>query len=146
MAIAPEQLQTVDYIAPTAIPRRQVFSVMAFLVVGIPIVCLLLVMIFVIPKFEAIFADFGTRLPAITQFLIDVARICARFGWLPAALFPLAAGFVFPLFVQPDLRHAHARVLIALLLVLVMLLATLLILIIALFMPMLSLIQNISGK
>jgi type IV pilus assembly protein PilC len=34
-----------------------------------------MVMIFVIPKYETIFADFGMKLPAITQFTLDVARL-----------------------------------------------------------------------
>jgi type IV pilus assembly protein PilC len=36
---------------------------------------LAMVMIFVIPKYETIFADFGLKLPAITQFTLDVARV-----------------------------------------------------------------------
>jgi len=33
-----------------------------------------MVMIFVMPKFETIFSDFGTKLPAITVYTLDVAR------------------------------------------------------------------------
>ena len=34
-----------------------------------------MVMIFVIPKYEVIFRDFGMKLPPITQFTLDVARV-----------------------------------------------------------------------
>jgi type IV pilus assembly protein PilC len=36
---------------------------------------LAMVMIFVIPKYETIFKDFGLKLPAVTQLTLDVARV-----------------------------------------------------------------------
>jgi len=141
-----EPSQIVDY-DMTAPPARQVFSVLAFAVVGIPIVCVYLVMILIVPRFETIFVDFGTKLPAITQLLLDVARWTGRLGWIGVSLLPIAAGFLFPLFVQPDRARERSRVIIMLLLVIATLLFLLILLLIALVAPMISLMQNVStGK
>ena len=51
------------------------------------------IMIVVIPKFEAIFADFDIELPAITQFLLDMSSwIVYRYGW--AILFGAPFAFI----------------------------------------------------
>lgn len=47
-----------------------------------------MVMIFVIPKYEAIFRDFGTKLPPVTQALLEMARVFANMPIL-LFLFPL---------------------------------------------------------
>lgn len=41
---------------------------------------------FIVPRFEAIFADFGVRLPAITLFVIETSHWLVRYAWLA---FPL---------------------------------------------------------
>jgi type IV pilus assembly protein PilC len=38
-------------------------------------------MIFVIPKFETIFSDFGAKLPKITVLLLSISRWFANWGW-----------------------------------------------------------------
>src|SRR5688500_20280086 len=48
-----------------------------------------MIMVFVIPKFETIFADFGTKLPPITQILLDVSRWFANWGWAYVAASPI---------------------------------------------------------
>ncbi|MEZ6318812.1 MAG: type II secretion system F family protein [Phycisphaerales bacterium] len=57
-------------------------------------------MLFIVPKFEEIFTDFGVELPAITQFLINFSRWVAGVnpgqaipGW-PILLFSPFAAFV----------------------------------------------------
>jgi type II secretory pathway component PulF len=45
-------------------------------------------MVYIIPKFEAIFRDFGESLPSMTIFIIDSCRFITRRGG-PAALIPL---------------------------------------------------------
>lgn len=56
--------------------KRKVIGAMiypiAVIIVAMAIVTL--IMLFIIPKFEDIFADFGVTLPALTQFLIDSSR------------------------------------------------------------------------
>jgi type IV pilus assembly protein PilC len=45
-----------------------------------------MLMIFVVPKFEMIFKDFGLHLPFITQLTIDVSRVVADQPWIPLLL------------------------------------------------------------
>jgi type IV pilus assembly protein PilC len=50
-----------------------------------------MIMIFVIPKFEQIFKDFGTKLPAITEYLIGFSSWFAKdFGWAYLVISPIA--------------------------------------------------------
>ena len=49
---------------------------------------------FVIPVFASMFADFGAKLPAPTQFLIDLSDFMVGYWWLIAAL---GTGAVFAL-------------------------------------------------
>jgi type II secretory pathway component PulF len=46
------------------------------------------IMYFIVPKFEAIFKDFGVSLPQITIFVIHASHLTIKFGWL-AILFVL---------------------------------------------------------
>ena len=42
---------------------------------------LIFIMVAIIPKFEKIFREFGLKLPALTQFLIDVSMWCSNYWW-----------------------------------------------------------------
>lgn len=55
--------------------KRKIKSAMIYPVVVVVIATLILtgIMLFIIPKFQEIFADFGVELPALTQFLIDTS-------------------------------------------------------------------------
>ena len=53
----------------------------------------LFIMVFVVPKFQQIFADFGTELPAPTQFLIDLSDWLVH-GSPPGVIIILAAPFI----------------------------------------------------
>jgi type IV pilus assembly protein PilC len=52
--------------------KKALFYPAAVMVVAIVVTCILL--IFVIPQFEALFKGFGADLPAFTQFVIDLSR------------------------------------------------------------------------
>lgn len=56
--------------------KRRIKSAMIYPVVVVVIAVLILtgIMLFIIPKFEEIFADFGVELPWLTQMLIDTSR------------------------------------------------------------------------
>jgi type IV pilus assembly protein PilC len=56
--------------------KRRIKSAMIYPVVVVIIAVLILtgIMLFIIPKFEEIFADFGVELPWLTQMLIDTSR------------------------------------------------------------------------
>jgi len=51
-------------------------------VIGLAVVLVTVLLIFVIPVFAAMFADFGAKLPAPTQMLIDVSGFLRSFWWL----------------------------------------------------------------
>lgn len=51
-------------------------------VIGLAVVLVNVLLIFVIPVFSAMFADFGQKLPAPTQMLIDVSNFLRSYWWL----------------------------------------------------------------
>jgi len=61
----------------------RVFSYPLMVLIGLGVVMLFLT-VAIIPKFEQIFRDFGTKLPALTQFLLDTTH------WMPTLLITLA--------------------------------------------------------
>src|SRR5688572_29922567 len=63
--------------------KKKVIGAMIYpaVVISIAVGIVSMIMIFVIPKFEQIFKDFGTKLPTITQILLDVSRWFADWGW-----------------------------------------------------------------
>ena len=50
-------------------------------VIGLAIALVNVLLIFVIPVFASMFADFGSKLPAPTQFLIDVSDFMKKWWW-----------------------------------------------------------------
>lgn len=53
-------------------------------------------LIFVVPKMTGLYKDFGAKMPAITQFVIDLSDIAARFWFMfPVFLFGLVVGAKF---------------------------------------------------
>src|SRR6516164_4332225 len=71
--------------------KRRITGAMIYPVVVILVAVLILtgIMIFIIPKFEKIFADFKIPLPWITTFLIDTSRWFVKY-WYIMPLIPLA--------------------------------------------------------
>jgi type IV pilus assembly protein PilC len=63
-------------------------------VIGLAVVLVTVLIMFVIPVFASMFADFGAKLPAPTQFLIDLSDFMVGYWWLVAAL---GTGAVFAL-------------------------------------------------
>src|SRR5688572_9195237 len=72
-----------DFMEKAARLKKKVIGAMIYpaVVISIAVAIVSMIMIFVIPKFEQIFKDFGTKLPAITQILLDVSRWFANWGW-----------------------------------------------------------------
>jgi type IV pilus assembly protein PilC len=80
--------------------KRKIKGAMVYPVVVMLIAGLILtgIMVFIIPKFEEIFRDFGVKLPALTIWLIDTSRWVAGNrpdqkipGFIFVALFPFVA-------------------------------------------------------
>ncbi|USN98418.1 MAG: type II secretion system F family protein [Phycisphaeraceae bacterium] len=83
--------------------KRKIRGAMVYpiAVITIAMVILTAIMVFIIPKFEEIFADFGVNLPALTVWLIDTSRWVAGGqpgqqipGWVFVSLSPFAI-FIF---------------------------------------------------
>ena len=55
-------------------------------VIGLAVVLVTVLIMFVIPVFASMFADFGAKLPAPTQFLIDLSDFMVGYWWLLLAL------------------------------------------------------------
>src|SRR5947207_3250451 len=80
-----------DFMEKAAKLKKKVIGAMIYptVVILIAVAIVSMIMIFVIPKFEGIFHDFGVTLPAITQMLLDVARWFAnQYGWAYLLCFP----------------------------------------------------------
>jgi type IV pilus assembly protein PilC len=78
--------------------KRKVIGAMVYpcVVITAAVGILIFIMVAIIPKFEKIFREFGLKLPALTQFLIDVSMWCATYWWsLP--LVPLGIWLFFKL-------------------------------------------------
>jgi hypothetical protein len=120
------------------------------LVMPLVVVCLLIV-----PYFEVIFLDFNTKLPWLTLVVLHLSRwVRTDYGWLYLLLLPILVAIVggtigLAIQGQPATRRSTERRLLgwgwAALLTGFLLMAMAAILIIAMFLPMVSLVQTVSG-
>jgi len=80
-----------DFMEKAAKLKKKVIGAMIYpaVVITIAVGIVSMIMVFVIPKFETIFADFGTKLPPITQILLDVSRWFANWGWAYVVASPI---------------------------------------------------------
>ena len=74
------------YFEATVKLTKKVKSAMAYPigVISLAIVLVNVLLIFVIPVFAAMFADFGAKLPVPTQMLIDLSHFMGKYWWLIA--------------------------------------------------------------
>src|SRR6188474_932232 len=88
-----------DFMEKAAKLKKKVIGAMIYpgVVISIAIGIVSMIMVFVIPKFETIFNDFGTKLPAITQILLDVSRWFANWGWAYVLASPIVIALVWKL-------------------------------------------------
>ncbi len=72
-----------SYFESTVKLTKKVKSAMTYpiAVIGLAIALVNVLLIFVIPVFAAMFADFGAKLPAPTQFLIDLSNFLRSWWW-----------------------------------------------------------------
>ncbi|HXV22543.1 MAG TPA: type II secretion system F family protein, partial [Desulfuromonadales bacterium] len=76
--------------------KKKVKSAMTYptTIIGIAVVVIAVILIFVIPSFEKMFADFGSTLPAPTQIVIDLSNFIQRYILvIIAAIVIFIAGF-----------------------------------------------------
>jgi type IV pilus assembly protein PilC len=88
-----------DFMEKAAKLKKKVIGAMIYpaVVITIAVGIVSMIMIFVIPKFEQIFKDFGTKLPPITQLLLDVSRWFANWGWAYVVASPIVISLVWKL-------------------------------------------------
>jgi len=87
-ALAEILTKVASYFEASVKLSKKVKSAMTYpiAVIGLAVVLVTVLMIFVIPVFAAMFADFGAKLPAPTQMLIDVSNFLRSFWWLVALI------------------------------------------------------------
>src|SRR6476660_6248213 len=88
-----------DFMEKAAKLKKKVIGAMIYpaVVITIAVGIVSMIMIFVIPKFEQIFKDFGTQLPPITQLLLDVSRWFANWGWAYVIASPIVMSLIWKL-------------------------------------------------
>ena len=85
--------------------KKALFYPIAVIVVAFIITAILL--IFVIPQFEQLFAGFGADLPAITQFVIDLSKTFQKWWW---AIFGGIGGTIYGfLYIKKRSRKVQVR-------------------------------------
>src|SRR5438874_3120175 len=80
-----------DFMEKAAKLKKKVIGAMIYpiVVISIAVGIVSMIMIFVIPKFEEIFKDFGTKLPTVTVVLLNISRWFANdYGWAYILAFP----------------------------------------------------------
>src|SRR6185295_2160904 len=88
-----------DFMEKAAKLKKKVIGAMIYpaVVISIAVGIVSMIMVFVIPKFEQIFKDFGTKLPPITQMLLDVSRWFANWGWAYVLATPIVVSLIWKL-------------------------------------------------
>ncbi|WP_255558652.1 type II secretion system F family protein [Horticoccus luteus] len=102
------------YFESTVKLTKKVKSAMTYpiAVIGLAIALVNVLLIFVIPVFAAMFDDFGAKLPAPTQMLIDLSNFMKHYWWA-IALAAYGVFFVFSKFVAtPGGRRAKDKFLV----------------------------------
>jgi type IV pilus assembly protein PilC len=93
-ALAEILAKVASYFEASVKLSKKVKSAMVYpiAVIGLAIILVNVLLIFVIPVFAAMFADFGAKLPAPTQMLIDTSNFLRSYFWLVALV--CIAGFL----------------------------------------------------
>ena len=144
-----------DYRSPQRLPPRGVFNEAACYAGIIIGMVLLLDLLFVVPRFEPIFRDFGTKLPVMTEWLLTASRWTRGGLWVLFLVLPVALGFVVarvqpvgPEMEDPDdvqtPRRRRPRTWWPFRLVAFAILIIALVTVFALFLPMITLLEAVS--
>ncbi|MEY2420214.1 MAG: type pilus assembly protein PilC [Acidimicrobiaceae bacterium] len=78
-----------DYLDRDIDVRQKVKAALVYpaVVLGMAIVVVIVLTVFVLPRFETFFEDFHAKLPLATRMLLSVSRFTGRWGWLVAIIF-----------------------------------------------------------
>jgi hypothetical protein len=134
--------QKLDYQAPAPRPGKGGPKYLASRLISSYIGYLLVmgVLIFFVPKFSPVFMSFQMKVPAPTRMLLRASELCVR-DYLWAILLPVPALWALANFAIPNPLLRRRLRLTAFLIVAAFLIFTLF----ALFLPLLSLIQNVNS-
>ena len=81
------------------------------MVVAVAIIVSAILLIFVVPQFEEVFAGFGAELPAFTQMIVGLSRFTVSYWWLMALIIGGAIfGLLFAYKRSPKMQHTLDRV------------------------------------
>jgi type II secretory pathway component PulF len=130
---------------PSLLPRYYIIFLTSALLPGIAIILLLL---FFVPRFAAIFAQFGVQLPALTAWILDASHLAQNWVFLlvPLGLILLCVFPFLPAYLCARREDSRRRGTIAMLLILLHVFAFLLVLFVifvAMMLPVLNLQQRI---
>ena len=125
---------------------RPWFDVPLGIGLGLFAVVLTYLMTVMIPRFEELFRDFGVKLPTATILLLRASRFFGPTGgwmifWIPAIVVPIAVARARP---WPP-RHRGLGLTVTVVVTLLLIGLTVLAVYVALQLPMLKLIQAVSG-
>ena len=88
--------------------KKALFYPAMVVVVAILVSCILL--IFVVPQFEEVFASFGAELPAFTQMIVSLSRFTVAYWWLMGLIAGGSVfGFIFAYKRSPKMQHTMDR-------------------------------------
>ena len=94
-----------DFMEKAAKLKKKVIGAMIYpaVVITIAVGIVTMIMIVVIPKFKKIFEDFGLKLPAPTQILIDISDFMAnQYGWAYVLAAPIVLAMLWKLIRMGD--------------------------------------------
>ncbi len=118
--------------------QASIFSVIRFVAAVAVMAILLAILFFVVPPLESLYRDFGTKLPWITMLVLDTSRFLhTPLGWVVAIII---TGIVALTVSVLPIPARWLRLLVVLLLALIVIALAL-----ALFLPMMNLIDSVSG-
>jgi hypothetical protein len=123
------------------------YYVVYLVVVLSPTALLLGFFCMVVPRFKEIFKDFKTSLPGLTTWLLIVADFIRSGWWIPIAFVALALPLLLAWMTsrQPYRVYRVISVLIAIIVMLTSSMFTMVCGMTALFLPLIKLIQSVSG-
>ncbi len=129
--------------------NQPMFSAIVGLICGCIMAGVIAAGALIVGQFTEIYRDFNVQLPLITQWLVSANRVLRQLYFTPLILLPVFFGFALPLvdllFPLPPTRRRLLRGGAGLLLVYVLFIALIIAIIFALFLPMISLIEGMSG-
>ena len=126
-------------------PRRPIVDV-PLLCVGVLFAAVVsLLTVYVTPRMEAVFRDFGVKLPEMSVGVLRFSRLCARGGLGAVWLLMLAPAFLVPLMTRwppADPRRRHSRL--GRMLVILLLAGFTAWLAVGLFLPYVTLVDSVA--